>query len=170
VIALQLALDAPELVYSLALLEPALRAGTEGQAHLQRTIGPARERYSAGDKRGFITDFTEGVFGPGWEPIVERALPGAIDQAVADAETFFAEQPALLQWQFGPEEAARIKQPVLSVLGTRSAPIFQEGRAVLHSWLPQTEDLDVDATHMLQIQDPAAVAGGLAAFFARHPF
>lgn len=170
VIALQLALDAPGLVHTVALLEPALRAGPEGQAHLQRIIGPARERYSAGDKRGFIVVFTEGVFGPGWEPIVERALPGAIDQAVADADTFFAEQPALLQWDFGPEEAARIKQPVLSVLGTRSALIFHEGRTVLHSWLPQTEDLDVDATHMLQIQDPAAVAGGLVAFFARHPF
>jgi hypothetical protein len=59
---------------------------------------------------------------------------------------------------------------VLSVLGTRSAAIFHEGRAVLHSWLPHTEDLDVDATHMLQIQNSAAVAGGLTAFFARHQF
>ena len=74
VIALQLALDAPELVRSLALLEPALRAGPEGQAHLRRIIGPARERYSSGDKRGFITVFTDGVFGAGWEPIVERAV------------------------------------------------------------------------------------------------
>ncbi len=109
------------------------------------------------------------MFGPGWEPIVERAVPGAIEQAVADADTFFEEQPALMQWKFGPEEAAAIKQPVLSVLGARSAAIFQEGRSVLRSWLPQTEGLDVDTTHMLQIEDPAAVAQGLAAFFARHP-
>jgi 3-oxoadipate enol-lactonase len=169
VIALQLALDAPERVRSVALLEPALRAGPEGRAHLQRIIGPARERYGSGDKRGFITVFTDGVFGPGWEPVVEHAVPGAIEQAVADADTFFAEQPMLLQWKFGPEEATKIKQPVLSVLGTRSAPIFHEGREVLHSWLPQTEDLNVDTTHMLQIEDPGAVADGLAAFFARHP-
>jgi pimeloyl-ACP methyl ester carboxylesterase len=109
------------------------------------------------------------VFGPGWESVVERALPGAIEQAVADADTFFEEQPALMQWKFGPEEAAAIKRPVLSVLGTRSAPIFQGGRNVLHSRLPQTEDLEVDTTHMLQIEDPAAVAHGLAAFFGRHP-
>ena len=169
VIALQLALDAPELVHSLALLEPALRAGPEGQAHLQRIIGPARERYISGDKRGFITVFTDGVFGAGWETIVEGAVPGAIEQAVADADTFFAEQPALLEWKFGPEEAAKIKQPVLSVLGTRSAPLFHEGRTVLHAWFPQAENLDVNTTHMLQIEDPASVADGLAAFFARHP-
>jgi pimeloyl-ACP methyl ester carboxylesterase len=161
VIALQLALDTPELVHSLALLEPALRAEPEGQAHLQRIIGPARERYSSGDKRGFITVFTDGVFGAGWEPIVEGAIPGAVEQAVADADTFLAEQPALLEWKFGPEDAAKINQPVLSVLGIRSAPIFHEGRTVLHSWLPQTEDLNVNTTHMLQIEDPAVVADGL---------
>ncbi len=136
VIALQLAVGAPELVYSVALLEPALRAGPKAQAHLERTIAPAREHYQSGDKRGFVTAFTDGVFGPGWASVVERALPGAIEQAVADADTFFEEQPALMQWQCGPEEAAAIKRPVLSVLGTRSQPIFQEGRNVLHSLAP----------------------------------
>jgi pimeloyl-ACP methyl ester carboxylesterase len=169
VIALQLALDEPELVGTVALLEPALRAGPEGRAHLERTIGPARARYGEGDKRAFVTVFIDGVFGPGWEPTVERALPGAIEQAVADADTFFEEQPALLQWNFGPEQAAAITQPVLSVLGSRSAAIFREGRTVLHSWLAQTEDLDVDASHMLQIEDPAAIAAGLAGFWNRHP-
>jgi pimeloyl-ACP methyl ester carboxylesterase len=169
VIALQLALDAPELVHTVALLEPALRAGPNAQAHLDGTIGPAVARYRAGDKREFITVATDGLFGSGWEPVVERAVPGATGQAVADADTFFEEQQALLRWKFGPEQAATIKQPVLSVLGSRSAAIFHEGRTVLHTWLPQTEDLDVDTTHMLQIEDPAAVAAGLATFFHRHP-
>jgi hypothetical protein len=57
-----------------------------------------------------------------------RRRPGAIDQAVADADTFFAEQPTLLQCQFGSEGATKIKHPVLSVLGTRSARVFHEGR------------------------------------------
>lgn len=169
IIALQLALDSSERVHSLALLEPALRAGPMGTAHLERTVGPARLAYQAGDKAGFVFDFTDGVFGPGWQAIVERSLPGATEQAIADADTFFEEQPALLQWQFGPEQAARIHQPVLSVLGKRSAPIFQEGRAVFHTWLPQTEDCDVSSTHMLQIEDPDGVAHGLAEFFRRHP-
>jgi pimeloyl-ACP methyl ester carboxylesterase len=169
VIALQLARDAPELVHTVALLEPALRPGASGQAHLERTIGPAVAQYRAGNKRAFITVATDGLFGPGWERPVELAMPGAVEHAAADADTFFEEQQGLRGWKFGPEQAATIKQPVLSVLGRRSAAVFHEGRTVLHTWLPQTEDLDVDATHMLQIEAPAAVASGLASFFHRHP-
>jgi pimeloyl-ACP methyl ester carboxylesterase len=65
--------------------------------------------------------------------------------------------------------AGAITQPVLSVVGRRSASIFREGRQVISQWLPQTVDLDPDTTHLLQMEDPAAVARGLAAFFARHP-
>lgn len=169
IIALQLALDAPAQVHSLALLEPALRAGPIGKAHIERTVVPARQLFVAGDPAGFVISFTDGVFGPGWQPVLERRLPGATAQAIADAGAFFDEQPALLQWKFDREEGARIKQPVLSLVGRRSGPIFPEGRAVLHEWLPQTEDWDVDSTHMLQIEDPGGVARGLAEFFGRHP-
>jgi pimeloyl-ACP methyl ester carboxylesterase len=169
VIALELARQVPDLVHSLALLEPALRSGPAGKAHLQQTVGPAREKYRAGDTRGFVLFFTERIFGQGWEAVVERALPGAIEQAVADADVFYEEQPALVEWTFGPEQAAAIQQPVLSVLGMRSAAVLQEGRTVLHGWFPQAEDFDVGTIHMLQIEDPAAVAHGLAEFFGRHP-
>lgn len=168
-IALQLALDAPDLVHSLALLEPALIVGPAGRVFLEHTVGLAREQYRSGDKRGFIEQFTDGVFGPGWQAVVERALPGASEQAVADADAFYEELAALPDWEFGPDEAAAIKQPVLSVLGTRSAAHRPEARRALHSWLPQTEDFDLDTTHMLQIEDPTAMAKGLAGFFGRHP-
>lgn len=93
IIALQLALDASAQVHSLALLEPALRAGPMGRAHMERTVGPARQLFLAGDQAGFVVSFTDGVFGPGWQPVVERRLPGAMAQAIADASTFFEEQP-----------------------------------------------------------------------------
>jgi pimeloyl-ACP methyl ester carboxylesterase len=76
---------------------------------------------------------------------------------------------ALLEapWQFTAEEAARIRQPVLAVVGTESAPIFSEGHAVLKRWIPQTAELVVpQATHGLQMMNPRAVADGLARFFA----
>ena len=168
VIALQLALDASDLVHSLALLEPVLRSGPAGKAHLEETVGPAREKYRAGDKRGFVLFFSERMFGSGWEPVVERTVPGAIEQAVGDADVFYEEQPALLDWVFGPQQAAAIRQPLLSVFGTRSAAIFQEGRAALHGWFPRIEDLDVNSTHMLQLEDPGATANGLAPFLGRN--
>jgi hypothetical protein len=58
---------------------------------------------------------------------------------------------------------------VLSVLGVHSHQLFQQGRALLHTWLPQTEDADVPGTHLHPLQDPNGVAHALAAFFARHP-
>jgi len=78
--------------------------------------------------------------------------------------------PALSAWQFGPEDAAAVSQPVLSVLGADSERLFVEGAALLRSWLPSVEDLTVEgAGHLLQIQRPEPVAHGIAEFFGSHP-
>lgn len=77
---------------------------------------------------------------------------------------------AFQDWQLSPQEAAAIRQPVLSILGTvMDNPFMREVRALLHSWFPQTEDYDVPTTHLLQMRDPQGVAQGLAGFFSRHP-
>lgn len=56
------------------------------------------------------------------------------------------------------------------MLGTESGRLFVEGAALLHSWLPQVEDLTVEGVgHLLQIQRPEPVARGIAEFFGRHP-
>jgi pimeloyl-ACP methyl ester carboxylesterase len=168
-IALQLALDAPELVHSLALLEPPLRMVPSGKAAFERINLPMLNAYRAGDKQKAVELFSDAVFGPNWQTIIAQAVPGSVAQSVRDVDTFIQEQVAFQEWQFGLKEAAAIRQPVLSVLGARSNPFMQEGRALLHSWFPQTEDLDVNATHLLQMQDPSGVAHGLAGFFSRHP-
>jgi 3-oxoadipate enol-lactonase len=168
-IALQLALDAPELVHSLALLEPPLRMVPSGQADLGRVFGPMLDAYRTGNKRAAVVFFSEAVFGPNWQAIVERAIPGGAEQAVKNVDTFIQELPAIRDWQFGPEQAAVIHQPVLSVLGVNSRQFMKEGRQLIHAWFPQAEDYDVPTTHLLQMQEPEAVAHGLAEFFARHP-
>ena len=168
-IALQIALDAPELVHSLTLLEPPLRMVPSGKASFEQINLPMMNAYRAGDKRKAVDIFCAAVFGPNWQTIVEQAVPGGVEQAVRDVDTFMQEQAAFKEWQFGPKEAAVITQPVLSVLGIRSTQFMKEGRQLLHSWFPQTEDCDVPTTHLLQMQDPKAVAQGLAAFLSRHP-
>jgi pimeloyl-ACP methyl ester carboxylesterase len=41
---------------------------------------------------------------------------------------------------------------------------------LLLDWLPQVEPFVLPgATHLLQIENPAGMAEGLASFFARHP-
>jgi pimeloyl-ACP methyl ester carboxylesterase len=180
-IALQLALDAPRTAQSLALLEPALLAVPSGPQVAKAVLVPALQRYSAGDKAGAVDTFMRGVSGPAYRAVLEQAFPGAFDQAVADADTFFGQElPALRQWSFSREEASRITQPVLAVLGDRSdavrpageggAHVFRERQELLLAWLPNVEPFILpDATHLLHVQNPRGMAEGLAAFFARHP-
>ncbi len=168
-IGLQLAVDAPDLVQSLALLEPSLPVVPSGGARLQQLFAPMLEAYRAGDKRKAMETLSDAIFGPGWQAVVEQAVPGAVEQAVRDFDTFIQEQASIQEWQLEPAQAAALERPVLSVLGVHTSPFMKAGRSLLHDWFPQAEDCDIESTHLLQMQQPAAVANGLAAFFSRHP-
>jgi pimeloyl-ACP methyl ester carboxylesterase len=82
------------------------------------------------------------------------------------------ELPVLGEWTFTPEDAARIKQPVLAVLGADSAkatglPFFDEGHGLLLEWLPQAKPfLLPHAAHSLQMENPHDMAIALADFLA----
>jgi pimeloyl-ACP methyl ester carboxylesterase len=116
VIALQLALDAPDMVHSLALLEPALFMVPSAPQFMD-AMAPVLQMYEAGDKMRAVDSFLQAVVGPEYRRALDRMLPGAFAQAVADADTFFRiELPALEQWSFTQAEARRIAQPVLAVL------------------------------------------------------
>jgi pimeloyl-ACP methyl ester carboxylesterase len=175
-VALQLALDAPEVVQPLALLEPALLAVPAAERWFAEVGGPSIARFEAGDAAGAVATFLRGVFGADAYADLERALPGGVEQAIADAATFYrSDLPGMGAWAFGPEEARRITQPVLGVLGSDSdavmvSPLFGEGHALLRALVPQTEPFVLPAaTHALQVMNPHGMAAGLAAFFARHP-
>jgi pimeloyl-ACP methyl ester carboxylesterase len=100
-------------------------------------------------------------------------LPGAFDQAVADAETWFErEASGQLGWRFGEAEARRISQPTLSVLGGESDALwsrFGETHRLLLTWLPHAEGFVLPGvTHLMQLEDPRGMAEVLASFWARH--
>jgi pimeloyl-ACP methyl ester carboxylesterase len=172
-VALQLALDAPDAVHTLTLMEaarPAAPTCAERQFGIDVVLA-AVQRYRAGDKAAAVDIFFRGVFGPGYRAALDHRLPGAFDQAVADADAFFTqEMPAIQQWPFTEDDAHRIQQPTLAVLGTASPQMLAERQKLLLQWLPNAEPLDLPSlTHLLHVQDPAAVADGLTGFFARHP-
>lgn len=172
-IVLQLTLGTPEVVHSLSLLEPALMIVPSAQQFME-AVGPIAQMYEAGDKTGGIDSFQQLVVGPEYRSMLNRALPGAFEQAVADADTFFQiELPALGQWSLTQEDAERITQPVLAVLGEDSHTLwsgFVEVHELLQAWLPQAETFVLEgATHGLQIMNPQGAAAGLASFSARHP-
>jgi pimeloyl-ACP methyl ester carboxylesterase len=176
-IALQLALDAHEMVHSLVIMEPALPVTASGSERLLSTrsaLAPAVDAFRAGDKARAIDLFMRGVAGPDYRGTLEQALPGAFSQAIVDADTFFGQElPSVQQWSLEREDASRISQPVLAVIGGRSklvSPIWSQRQEMLLTWLPNAEDFVLGgATHLLHVQDPRGVAEGLAAFFARHP-
>ncbi len=64
-------------------------------------------------------------------------MRGANLVVVNDADTFFGvELPSpLLVWVFGPEQAAAIDQPVLSVRGAETQPVWVEIADFLRSSL-----------------------------------
>jgi pimeloyl-ACP methyl ester carboxylesterase len=171
-IAMQLALDAPGMVGTLALLEPALVALVSSAPEFMARIAELETLHRSGDRAGTIDGFLTGVLGPGYRPLIERHLPsGAFDLAVEDSDTLFAvELGALQQWHLTADDAARIRQPVLAVIGGTSEPIFHDVHALLKQWLPHLEELAVPGvTHALQTMAPEPIAEGLAAFFAAHP-
>ena len=171
-IALQLASDFPEVVQSLALLEPLLM-NVPGAGVFLEKAGPALAAYGAGDREGAMATFLSVVCSLDWNTCrttIEAQVPGGVAQAIQDADTVFAGYlPALQSWHFGASQAAAISRPVLSVLGTESERLFAEGRNLLHTWFPQVEDSTIEGTgHLLHMQRPDPVAREVTAFFGRH--
>jgi pimeloyl-ACP methyl ester carboxylesterase len=173
IIALQLATDRPDIVHTLALLEPPLTGAPSAGAFFEKA-GPALAAYGSGDREEAMVDFLSVVGSLDRETcqtLVEKHVPGGVAQAMKDADTFFGSYlPALNAWQFKPKQAAAISQPVLSVLGTETERWFVDGHELLHSWFPQVEDCTIEGVaHLLHMQRPEPVARGVAEFFASHP-
>jgi pimeloyl-ACP methyl ester carboxylesterase len=172
-VAAQLALDHPEYVHTLMLLELALLSVPSGEAFFTQAE-PAFEAYASGDHARALAIFMGAVSGLEWtrcRALIEASVPGAVAQAIKDADTFFGiELPALTEWEFGAEQAARLNRPVLSVLGSETQPLWVEVAEFLRSALPQVDECTIDGVgHLLHIQRPEPVAREMAEFLGRYP-
>ena len=117
--------------------------------------------------------FMAAVSGLDWDAchaLLEERVPGVTAQSVADADTFFGvELPSLAEWTLSAEQAASIRVPVLSVLGSDTLPLWIEVAAYLRSNMPRIEEHTIDgAGHLLHIQRPDPVARAIATFLKRH--
>lgn len=171
-IAAQVALDHPEAVHTLTLLEPTMLSVPSGEAFLEQA-GPAFEAYASGDHAGAFAMFVSVASGLDWttcRALLEERVPGVVTQSIKDADTFFGiELASLADWAFGAEQAAAIHRPVLSVIGAETEPLWVEIAEFLRSSLPQVEECTIDGVgHLLQIQEPEPVARGIAEFLGRN--
>jgi pimeloyl-ACP methyl ester carboxylesterase len=172
-VAAQLALDAPDRVHTLALLEPAIPVGESGDAYRESLRQGAR-RFQQVGAAAMVDEFMTARDGPNYRAKLDATIPGAFEQAVADCKTSFeTELPSLDQWSFGEAQARRIPHPVLVVLGEQSPKLgsrFADTHHALMRWLPAPEEFVLPgATHGLHQQSPGDMAKGLAAFWQRHP-
>jgi 3-oxoadipate enol-lactonase len=171
--ALQLALAYPEVVHSLVLLEAGLLDVPSGPV-LAEAFGPSVQLWQAGKAEEAVDSALRVAIGQGYRSFLDELIPGAFAQVVADAgATFDVEMSSLGEWRLTREDAARISQPVLAVLGSESGKDWagwDEIHARLQEWIPQTEPFVLaGSNHALEERDPRGVATAMAAFFARHP-
>jgi len=171
-VALQLALDTPAIVHSLALIEPGLMIGASRRPYREALVRGGQRSREVGT--AVVVDEFLQARCPGYRARLDRLVPGAFTQAVSDAGTWFdIELPAQLAWHFDTAEAQQIAQPVLSVLGGESERLwerFGETHRWMLEWLPHVEGFVLPgATHFPQLEHPHGLAEGLAAFFTRHP-
>jgi len=169
-IAVQLALEAPSLVHSLVLLEPAIFPAELASA-VDEMMAPSFEAYRSGDGAKGVDLFLNLVGGPDWQTEITKTGPGGPEQAEKDAETYFqVESPALDKWTFDRAGASRISQPALYAVGSETLPLVEALKQHFQSLIPHTEQVVIPGVnHSMQMQDPKAVAAAIAEFLSRHP-
>ena len=164
-IGLQAALDEPDLIAGLVLIEPAPKpAGPSTEILGREVVGPAMAAAGAGDFARATDTFLRGVDGPAYRNVVETALgEGAFDRIVRDASYFFTDEIAAAhEWNLDPERASRIAVPTLIVTGGDSATVtsmYDETATLLAGMLPAARHVVLPGVrHGMPLQDPAAVA------------
>lgn len=176
-IGLQLALDRPDLVHSLVLLEPAPGGGLNGPAHaavVGEKIGAAMAAYGAGDTATGFERFMSAVGGPHHREVIEKALgPEGYENAVRQSAFFPDEARAVWEWRFDAADAERIQAPLLVVEGERTAHLSAvppESVSLLAAMVPSAETTVLPgASHLMPLEDPGGVARLIADFARRHP-
>jgi len=171
-VAAQLALDDLDRVHTLTLLELSLFSVPAGAAFLEQAA-PVLDAYAAGQHEEALAMFLAAVSGLPWDDcrtLLESRVPGTVVQAVKDLKTFFeVELPGLAQWNFGEAEAAQIRRPTLSILGSDTAPLWVEVAEFLRTKMPYVEERTIPGVgHLLHLQQPAPVAQAIAAFLDRN--
>jgi pimeloyl-ACP methyl ester carboxylesterase len=168
VIALQLALDAPERVLSLVLEEPAIANIDERWGNgMRELVAPILER-SRTDPSGAMEQWMRGI-SPTWRVELMGTVPGGPQQTIEDAETFFSDVRAVEEWRFETDRVAALSVPVLYLIAESGFPGTRAVMRRFRDLVPHTEVAEIaDATHMLHTDQPEAVATALASFFTQH--
>jgi pimeloyl-ACP methyl ester carboxylesterase len=169
-IALQAALQAPDSVVSVALLEPPVMTATADPSPALTVLRATAALWKQGDVAGAMDAFMRGIVDPDYERVLDRTFGSWREDALKGTNAFFqTDQPAVQGWRFEQAEAARVWQPANLFLGensTRVNSIREPVHRTLLSWLPNAEGQTLQgASHLLPLQEPGRIAAALNAFY-----
>jgi pimeloyl-ACP methyl ester carboxylesterase len=164
-VALELARHEGVRPRSVALLEPATVGLLPPDEAATRMT--ALEEAARADAQAAMGTFLHVVCGADSAATLDRLVPGALDEAMAGADAFFAvELPAAIGWSFAPGDVP-VDLPVLTIRGTESAPRSVEGAEIVRSWFPgSATHVLPGASHLLVVEEPAAIARRLREFWS----
>lgn len=164
-VALGLAGLAPAAVRSLTIVEPPPRhvpASPEFLAAIQQLLDLHQRQGITVALEAFMSM----LGGSGWRPRQEALAPGSVARIERDADAFFSRDiPALVSWEYGPDQAAQVTVPVLYVGGTESGPWFRQTQAWVSTLFPATQSVTIEgAGHDLALTHPRELAIVIARF------
>ena len=170
-ILLQMALDTPDAVQTLSLLEPGLPSILFNSPAFGAVMTKAASLFESGDTAGAMDAFGQEVAGADYRTVFNQTLPpGYFERWVADGPTLFQyDAPALQAWTFTRATAGQITQPVLNMRGVDTRPYFRECFETLQMWLPHAENFVLpEASHAMLQTNPKGAAERLASFMSGH--
>lgn len=169
-ILLQYAIDHPDTVNSMAILEPALPQAFEHPEY-QKIVAETAPYFESGDMPTGFHKFFQGLLGDDYGEFYGNSLePGWFDRLMEDQEPLLYDVDALSKWSFTENDAARISAPLLNIKADNSTPFHQEVYEIVKSWIPHAENVVVpDSKHALLQTQPEKITTHLTEFFGRHP-
>jgi pimeloyl-ACP methyl ester carboxylesterase len=167
-VALQVAADYPERIGALVLIEPPPLHTPSADDFLAANSHLLEVHQTRGTAAA-LDEFMSLLDGAGWRDRLDSFVDGGSEQMDRDARTFFeSDIPALMGWDFGEMDVARIRAPVLYVGGTESGVWFQQVREVVTGWFPEGECVVIaGADHSLALTHPDEIGRALASFLDR---
>jgi 3-oxoadipate enol-lactonase len=186
--AMQLASDAPDVVASLCLLEPAIAAQIPSAAEMGQVLGAMVGILAEGKAERATDLFLRFVCGEDYRKSMSDNLPAdAWDQTLRNAaDVGWGDVGGVGEFTFSGEQGAVITCPALVVLGGSSRdtgkPVLDELGIVIgdidafgemvdlaKSWLPQAEKVTLaNVNHQMAFGYPNEVADAVAKFLAVH--
>lgn len=172
-VALRVAVERPDLVQSLVLIEPVFFSAARDAGRPELAAHMAKhERFFAllaeGDRHAAAREFSEMWDGPGaWDlvpPAQQDYIAARIDMIRRGGESLLGEGPDYIPLARVGEIAA----PVLLIEGSETDPVIGAVQESLQSVLPGSARVVVPgAGHMVPITHPGPVADAIGAFIDR---